>query len=106
MRIVLEPLDLEPCAGNCCNGTVTPTFDPEENENLCSDGTLFLNNNYKKRFEYSPFDDEECMNCLVLPMCMGGCTYCHLKGKKFCIPEKFVLDDFIVRLYNQKMNRR
>lgn len=77
-----------------------------EQGHICSDGTLFLNNNYKKRFEYSPFDDEECMNCLVLPMCMGGCTYCHLKGKKFCIPEKFVLDDFIVRLYNQKMNRR
>lgn len=77
-----------------------------EQGKICSDGTLSLNENYKKRFDYSPFNDEECRNCLVLPMCMGGCTYCHLKNEKFCIPEKFILDDFIDKLYDQVINKR
>ncbi|MDO5016614.1 MAG: SPASM domain-containing protein [Eubacteriales bacterium] len=62
---------------------------------------LELNENYSKRMELNIFSDAECLSCKVLPMCMGGCTYMRVKGKKFCIPEKFILDDYILRLYSE-----
>lgn len=49
----------------------------------------------------SVFNDPECRNCIVLPLCMGGCTYCRLNQKKFCIPEKYFLDKYIKKLYIQ-----
>lgn len=38
---------------------------------------------------------------IVLPLCMGGCTYCRLNQKKFCIPEKYFLDKYIKKLYTE-----
>ena len=34
-------------------------------------------------------------------MCMGACTYCRIKGVKNCIPEKYSLDKYIARLYDE-----
>ncbi len=34
-----------------------------------------LNSLAQKWLNYSPFEDEECCNCIALPICMGGCTY-------------------------------
>ncbi len=64
-------------------------------------GQLILNENYKKRENLSAFYDEECKRCIVLPMCMGGCTYARIKNKKFCIPERYILDTYVLRLYNE-----
>lgn len=46
---------------------------------------------WRKNFEES--------STIVLPLCMGGCTYCRLNQKKFCIPEKYFLDKYIKKLY-------
>ena len=67
----------------------------DDNGNLC------LNENYRKRRDVAAFSDDECRNCIVLPMCMGACAYCRIKGNKYCIPEKYILDDYIIKLYNE-----
>ncbi|MCJ7507623.1 MAG: SPASM domain-containing protein [candidate division Zixibacteria bacterium] len=36
---------------------------------------LKLNDNYCKWLSYSPFEKKECLNCSVLPICLGGCPY-------------------------------
>ena len=63
------------------------------------EGQIHLNNQYWNRINMSVFNDPECRNCIVLPLCMGGCTYCRLNQKKFCIPEKYFLDKYIKKLY-------
>ncbi len=66
------------------------------------DGSLYLNENYRKRRELSVFKEEECRECIVLPMCMGACTYCRIKGARNCIPEKYFLDKYVERLYEEE----
>ena len=43
-----------------------------------------------------PLKDEECNECIWLPLCAGGCPHRRLNGQKACIatrndPEKYVL---------------
>ncbi|MSC62578.1 SPASM domain-containing protein [Faecalibacterium prausnitzii] len=58
------------------------------------------------RINTSPFKDTECCNCVVLPLCMGGCTYCRLNKNKFCIPEKYFLDKYINKLYTEALSHK
>lgn len=41
-------------------------------------GTIFevgaFNSRVKRWFDYDPFADDDCMNCVALPVCMGGCA--------------------------------
>lgn len=34
-----------------------------------------LNSNVRKWLDYSPFRNSECLNCIALPVCMGGCPH-------------------------------
>lgn len=34
-----------------------------------------LNSNVRKWLDYSPFRNKECLNCIALPVCMGGCPH-------------------------------
>ncbi|RTK94360.1 MAG: SPASM domain-containing protein [Neisseriaceae bacterium] len=59
---------------------------------------------------FNPFKDEECYNCEVLPICMGGCKSNNKAGesKKYdagCIPTKFSYEKDIIRLYEKKMSK-
>ena len=42
-------------------------------------GTIFdyadLNGRLRKWLAYDPFSDEECLSCIALPVCMGGCAH-------------------------------
>lgn len=56
--------------------------------------------------KFSPFEDEECYNCSVLPICMGGCKANNNVGenKKYeagCITARYSLDQDIIRLYEK-----
>ena len=48
---------------------------------------------------WDPFSIEECRECKVLPLCMGGCSYQrvrHGEGAELgCITAKFALDEFL-----------
>ena len=41
-----------------------------------------------------PGDDQECMQCPVLPACLGGCPEHRLTRKKECLNVKFALDEY------------
>jgi uncharacterized protein len=47
------------------------------------DSVLKLNDNYNKWLSYSPFEKKGCLDCSVLPMCMGGCPYRSIYGGQF-----------------------
>ncbi|ONN26484.1 radical SAM protein [Thermosipho affectus] len=40
------------------------------------------------------FEDEECKNCKILPICMGGCRNARLQGSKGCPEEKRDVEHF------------
>lgn len=49
---------------------------------------------------HSPFDDEECRNCKVLQICMGGCHYFAIERKnKFCLKWRFDLENTVRQKY-------
>lgn len=58
-------------------------------------------NNYLNRIKYSPFKDEKCLNCKILPLCMGGCPLKNFLGKEACIPERYSIEDYVKLLYKE-----
>ena len=67
---------------------------------ICEDGRVSVcKENQIEKILREPFNKPKCLNCKVLPMCMGGCNYLEKTGlEEECIPEKYFLDD-LVRLY-------
>ncbi|MCL1852729.1 MAG: radical SAM protein [Peptococcaceae bacterium] len=53
---------------------------------------------------WSPFENEGCMACKMLPICMGGCPYIGVvHGHKRCERWKFGLEDTIKKMYKQRI---
>lgn len=59
-----------------------------------------LTKNQAKWYSWSEFENEECKDCNILPLCMGGCPYytvdkndLHKKGGYKCITQKYNLED-------------
>lgn len=46
-------------------------------------------------------ENEKCINCNILPMCMGGCTLKRINNKESCIPEKYNLENYVKLLYEE-----
>jgi len=58
-----------------------------------------MEKNYRKWLERDPFS-QDCRNCKVLPICMGGCPYIYFKtGKPQCHSWKHHLDESIALYY-------
>lgn len=60
---------------------------------------------------FNPFDDEECANCEVLPICMGGCKSNNKVGqnKKYdagCVTTRFALAEEVRLLYQAKLKEK
>lgn len=69
---------------------------------ILKNGDIKLNiDNYIKKLSLSPFKIEKCINCNILPMCMGGCTLKRMNDKESCIPEKYNLQNYIKLLYEE-----
>jgi sulfatase maturation enzyme AslB (radical SAM superfamily) len=45
------------------------------------------------------------MDCPILPFCLGGCPQRRREGKKECSPIRFMLDEYVVALAEELMNR-
>ena len=49
-----------------------------------------------------PQEDEECMQCKLLPVCLGGCPRRRRMGEKQCSGYKYVLDDYVLAAAKRK----
>ena len=99
-----------------CDFTNHYTIDPEGNVYLCTQsfdvresiGTVF-----KKQFELNrmsfyyttaninPFNNQDCLECKLLPMCKGGCRKAAYLGKRMCIEQKDSIDKYLEILHNK-----
>ncbi len=64
------------------------------------DDKIPMNKNLTKWLSYDVREDEECMNCVYLPVCMGGCPNQRIKGKKKCLPIKENAEEYIRLIYD------
>ncbi|MCR5036427.1 MAG: SPASM domain-containing protein [Bacteroidales bacterium] len=94
------------------------TIDPLGNIYLCvhdykpefSIGNVFKGITPEKQTQFYAFrnvsvlNDDECMNCKVLPICNGGCRKFRFEGKKQCIFEKDNLDLYVENIYHKYSN--
>lgn len=60
--------------------------------------------NFVRKMLREPFDKEKCLECKVLPMCMGGCNYEEQQGMEECIPEKYIINDLVKYYYLSQIN--
>ena len=51
------------------------------------------------------FKDEECQNCIWLPICQGGCPQRRLFYNKQCVPYKDNPDDFVIKYLEIRKNK-
>lgn len=60
--------------------------------------TFFFYNNY------NPFDDKKCLECKLLPICMGGCPFQKRKrGEAVCREQKFLIDQMLDNAYKSSL---
>ena len=50
---------------------------------------------YARFINANPFNDKECIDCKILPLCKGGCRKARYLGKKVCSDVKYSLDSYI-----------
>jgi uncharacterized protein len=58
---------------------------------------------YTKWYAADPFDDEACIACPVLPVCLGGCRRARVGGRRQCIEEKRSVEKFINSIIDEKV---
>ncbi|WP_425448703.1 radical SAM protein [Dethiothermospora halolimnae] len=64
------------------------------------DGNVqFKEDHIVKKMLRSPFNKEKCVDCKLLPMCMGGCVYEEKHNRDECIPEKYIIDHLLELYY-------
>lgn len=67
----------------------------------------YINGNFNKWLAYNIQDDQECMHCVFLPICMGGCPNYRLKYKeRKCLPIKENVNEMIEVLYNISLKKK
>jgi len=88
---IMEPLDIYCPAVYADRLIVAPNGDihrcmqtiddPKERMGNIMEPTT-IDKNDLKWMAWNPFEREECLNCEVLPLCMGGCTYKYMQMEK------------------------
>lgn len=58
---------------------------------------------YVRWYSVTPFEDAECINCQLLPICKGGCRRSRVTGQKKCIEEKDNIDYFIKNVVGESL---
>lgn len=51
---------------------------------------------YARFINVNPFNDQECLNCKILPLCKGGCRKARYLGRKVCSDVKYSLESYII----------
>lgn len=58
---------------------------------------------YYTYMTYDPTEDNECTECKMLPLCMGGCPHYRVHNIDRCSTYRYILDDVILRKYSEKI---
>lgn len=53
-----------------------------------------------------PLADEECMDCIWLPKCAGGCPVKRLEGRRKCVAYKDTPEEFVLALHKKMKEQR
>lgn len=71
---------------------------------LTEDGSLHLNE-FINIWRAKPiFNDPNCIECIYLPQCMGGCSLKKLIHRKdWCPEERFALESYVLNLYHNSI---
>jgi uncharacterized protein len=89
---------------NCWNETAKPDM---EIGHLLKPKTERMERNAKTWRRNNSLEREECANCLLLPVCMGGCPYLfRLTGRSDCHKWKFHLKESLAYYYYYKTVER
>lgn len=59
-----------------------------------------------KWYAANPFDDPDCLKCILLPYCMGGCRRARVSGHKACIDEVNDLDSLVSFFYHNVLKQQ
>lgn len=62
-------------------------YEEEPKGVLQKDGTILWNNEFDKRYQCKSFENEVCLNCKELPICMGNCPRDFINGHCQCKKE-------------------
>jgi uncharacterized protein len=77
---------------------------------ILGEKTPQMQSNFAKWVAWDPFEKEECRECQILPICMGGCPYLAyekgLKEKGECIDWKYNLKEMLSLYYLQKKKKQ
>ena len=46
-----------------------------------------------------PVPDDECHECVWLPLCVGGCPFKRLHGNRSCVPYKNDAEAYVLALH-------
>ena len=88
------------------DGSIGKCFDCEQSvgdvfRGIAYDSTTKAN--LSQWLDFHPFDDSECNNCPVLPICLGGCPFFHIfRLKKLCLKWKDDLPDSLRQIFYWK----
>lgn len=79
-------------------------YDKSQHGTIIDDGSVSWSNNYLEKYKIKSFENEVCLSCKYLPICMGICpkdageyNYCKLKAVDFDIAASMI--DFIEYSY-------
>ena len=90
------------------NGDVflcSDTYRPEESiGNISEWGELVSLPSYEW-YAANPFDDPDCIKCMLLPYCMGGCRKSRVAGRKSCVDELNNIETLVHVLYESSLNQ-
>ena len=60
---------------------------------------------YYNYLTYDSFSDEECLECKIFPICLGGCPHVRVTGEKKCISMKYNIDKWALTWYKNKKSK-
>ncbi len=56
---------------------------------------------YARFVNTTPFDDEECLECIILPLCKGGCRKARYLGTKVCSDVLLDITGYVLQKYRK-----
>lgn len=92
--VVNSDLSICRCSAN------EPDLDFKFGKIIGGDISIKEENQFKDGFSVA-FSDK-CKECILKPICKGGCPLLDLKGMNNCFPEKYFFDDYVRMIYEEE----